>query len=173
MKNRLVVGIKLFLVAAVSGYLLFLINQLTSPVIEENRIIREEAKYSLIFPDMDSYTKEEVKEGSIGDSITIFNSDGEVIGTIYSASANNDYGSVSVLVGIDSSNKVAAVEYSLLNQTPSYASKVNNPEFLGRFVGNATSDSYADFDVKVGATYSATTSRDLVEEISKYHEGVE
>lgn len=173
MKERIVVGLKLFLVAALSGYVLFLINQLTSPVIEENRIAREEAKYALIFPDMDSYEKASIKEGFVNDQILIKDSDGMVIGYIYSAAANNDYGSVSLLVGIDQDKNVTRVEFSLLNQTPSYASKVNNPDFLGRFTGNATSTSYADFDVKVGATYSATTTRDLVDQISKYHEGVE
>lgn len=172
MREKLIVGIKLFLVAALSGGILFLINDLTAGTIEENRIKREEEKYSLIFPEMDSYEKEEVKQGSIASSITIKDETGTVIGTIYAASANNDYGSVSILVGIDGANTVSKVEYSLLNQTPSYASKVNNPEFLGRFTGNESSHNYADFDVKVGATYSATTTRDLVAEISAYHEGV-
>lgn len=169
MKEKIIVGIKLFLVAAISGGLLFLINRQTSPVIDANRIKREEEKYSLIFPEMADYEKEEVKTGSISSMITIKDESGNVIGTIYAASANNDYGSVSVLVGIDGDDEVVKVEFSLLNQTPSYASKVNNPEFLGRFTGNAASHNYTDFDVKVGATYSATTTRDLVEEISVYH----
>ena len=173
MKTRIMVGIKLFLVAALSGYVLFLINSLTKPVIDENRIIREEAKYSIIFPSMDSYEKIEVKEGSLESRIIIMDVDGEVVGSIYSASANNDYGSIAILIGIDKDSNISGVEFAMLNQTPSYASKVNNAEFLNRFIGNSTSASYADFDVKVGATYSATTTRDLVDQVSKYHEGVE
>lgn len=173
MKARIVVGIKLFLVAAVSGYLLFLINSVTKPVIDENKEIRERAKYSLIFPAMDSYEKTKIGEGVMDSVIVIKDADGIVIGSIYSAGANNDYGSIAVLIGIDKDSNIKGVEYATLNQTPSYASKVNNDEFVGRFIGNSTDTSYADFDVKVGATYSATTTRDLVDQISKYHEGVE
>jgi len=173
MKSKIIVGIKLFIVAALSGYILFLINSVTRPVIDKNRIIREEAKYSVIFPSMDSYEKIEVKEGLLEARIIIKDVDGVTIGSIYSAGANNDYGSISILIGVDKENNISGVEYTMLNQTPSYASKVSNEEFLNRFIGNATSTSYADFDVKVGATYSATTTRDLVDQVSKYHEGVE
>ncbi len=171
MKEKIIVAIKLFLVAALSGGVLFLVNNLTEDTIIENRIRREEEKYALIFPDMDFYEKEEVDSGNINSKITIMDEDGTVIGTIYAASAPNDYGSVSILVGIDGEGNVSKVEYSLLNQTPSYASKVNNPDFLGRFIGNSADHDYTEFDVKVGATYSATTSRDLVAEISEYHGG--
>ena len=173
MKDKLIVGIKLFLVAGISGFLLFGVNNLTKDTIKENKRIREEQKYTLIFPEMATYEKTELDSGNIASSIVIMDESGTVIGTIYSASANNDYGSVSVLVGINDENEISKVEYSLLNQTPSYATKVNNPEFLGLFIGNAAGHDYSDFDVKVGATYSATTTRDLVDEISKYHEGVE
>ncbi len=173
MKTRIIVGIKLFLVAALSGYVLFLINSITKPVIDENRIIREEATYSIIFPSMDSYEKIEIKEGSLDSRVVIKDVDGIIIGSIYSAGANNDYGSIAILIGIDNNNNISGVEFAMLNQTPSYASKVNNEEFLNRFIGNSTSTSYADFDVKVGATYSARTTRDLVDQVSKYHEGVE
>ncbi len=171
MREKIVVAIKLFLVAALSGGLLFLVNNLTEETIIENRIKREEEKYALIFPEMVSYEKEEVDSGNIASKITIKDENEIVIGTIYAASAPNDYGSVSILVGIDGEGKVSKVEYSLLNQTPSYASKVNNEGFLSRFIGNDANYDYTEFDVKVGATYSATTSRDLVAEISEYHGG--
>lgn len=170
MKDKMIIGIKLFLVAALSGFILFGINYITKPIIDENRVKREEEKYALIFPEISTYEK--VENAGIN-QITIYDENNTLLGYIYSSSMNNDYGSVSVLVGIDENSKIVKVEYALLNQTPSYASKVNNPEFLGKFVGNSTDENYSDFDVKVGATYSATTTRDLVDLISKYHEEVQ
>ncbi|QVK21322.1 FMN-binding protein [Mycoplasmatota bacterium] len=170
MKNKLLIGLKLFVIAALSGLALYGVNELTEDTIIENRIKREEAKYALIFPDY--YRNEKTPDEGIT-QIAIYDEEDNLLGYIYSAGANNDYGSITVLVGVNDMNEIVKVEFASLNQTPSYASKVNNDSFLGRFVGNSTSDSYLDFDVKVGATYSATTTRDLVEFISKYHEGVE
>ncbi|XMB86477.1 hypothetical protein RJG79_01380 [Mycoplasmatota bacterium WC44] len=170
MKDKIVIGIKLFLVAALSGFILFGINYITKPIIDENRVKREEEKYALIFPEISTYVK--IEDTGIN-QITIYDENNTLLGYIYSSTMNNDYGSVSVLVGINEYSEIVKVEFALLNQTPSYASKVNNPEFLGKFIGNSTDEDYSDFDVKVGATYSATTTRDLVEFISQYHEGVE
>jgi len=167
MKDKLIIAIKLFIIAALSGLALFYINRITDPVIKDNRIKREEEKYEVIFPGYDSYEKVE-------DDITqiaLYDSEKTLMGYIYSASMNNDYGSITLLVGISEADEIVKVEYALLNQTPSYASKVENDDFLGLFTLTTTSD-FEDVDVKVGATYSAATTRDLVIMISDYHEEV-
>lgn len=170
MRDKLIIGIKLFLIAAISGFLLYYINDVTKPIIDENRIKREEEKYALIFPDLSTYEKTEFESIT---KVFIYDDEEALLGYIYSSGMNNDYGSISILVGINSDDEIVRVEFASLNQTPSYASKVNNDEFLGRFVGNNTDESYIDFDVKVGATYSASTTRDLIDYISKFHEGAE
>ncbi len=171
MKDKIFIGIKLFLVAGISGLLLFFVNDFTEDKILENNVSKEESKYILIFPESESYEKVIINAG-ISTKIVAKNNDGQIIGTIYSANLLNDYGNISVLIGINLENEIVGIEYVELNQTPTYAVKVKEQQFLDKFIGNDTNTNYDDFDTRIGATYSATTVKDLVDLISKYHQEV-
>lgn len=170
--GRILIGIKLFFVAALSGVLLYFVNSMTKPVIEANQIARATEMYSNIFPEMDSFETTAVSGSAVSSVVSIYDKAGESIGAIYSASMNNDYGSITLLVGIGADGEVVNLEYSYMNQTPTYAAKVQTDAFKSKFIGRVSGDSLTDVDVKVGATYSGTTTRDLVQAILDYHEGV-
>lgn len=170
--KKLVIGLKLFGIAALSGALLYFVNGFTKPIIEEVQEQRAIEMYSNIFNDLDTFEVVTVDDTVIDYSVLIKDSSNNEVGTIYSASMNNDYGSITVLVGISIDGEIVGYEYSFMNQTPTYAAKILTDEFKANFISRTTSDSYDDVDVKVGATYSATTTKELIKAVVKYHKGV-
>ncbi|MFV0424218.1 MAG: FMN-binding protein [Bacilli bacterium] len=144
-------ALTLAIISGISALLLALVNNLTSPVIAQNRQEQTLNLYSEIFPDMTDY--EEFSSDNV-DSVLTINKDGEELGTICVATGRNSYGSVTALVGFDLDNNIVGIQYSNFSQTPGFGDKVKDQNYVEeQYVGDSASS--IDADTASGATYSS------------------
>ncbi len=148
---RINLALTLAIIAGVSALMLSLVNDITAPVIAENREKQTLELYSELFEDMTDF--EEV-DASKADSLIVVKNGQEEIGTICAASGMNGYGSITALFGFDLEDNIVGVQYSNFNQTPGFGDKVSDPEYgQTQYVGDNASN--VDADVASGATYSS------------------
>lgn len=166
MDNRLRGTITLFIIAALSGLSIFLVNNLTKDRIAANLIAKSEVLYEELFPSYDHYETVEI-EGTNMKQITMYDSSNAVEGYIYENSGVNSYGDITVLVGIDTSDNIIGVKFLTINQSPGFKETViedTEENYTGITPGDVD-----DIDTSTGATYGSTLVNDLVKEVVDYH----
>ena len=172
MKEKLITGITLFLIAAVSGLLLEQVNSLTQPVIIEAREVRINNAYRALFPTFDRFESfGDIDAEFIVDGAVVFDAQSNVLGYVYQVAALNDHGSIGLLVGIDVAGVVVDYVELDFNQTPGISAPARKTNFGFTFVSQPIERDYQAVDVSIGATRSATTLRDLFEAVSIFHGG--
>lgn len=183
MKNYLRISVILGAIALVCAAILAALNMLTSPVIEKNDEKKETETIQAIYSNYDSEKSTVESLDGLNDSITkkiiAKDSSDKVLGTLYTVTGKNAYGTITLMVAISTNNTVYQVEF--LENGQSFASTVNshvksnyhsskeevyelNPYSDGNQVevGELTQDDVKNVNVKCGATYGATLVKDLV-----------
>ena len=172
MKQKIVTGITLFLIAAVSGFLLDQVNSLTQPVIIEARADRILNAYAALFPQLDRFeTFEVVDAAPVSERVVIYDRNNNVSGYVYQVRKVNDHGSIALLVGIDQQGIVTDYVELEFNQTPGVSAPARKPNYGFTYLSQPIERDYQAIDISIGATRSAETLRDLFEAISVYHGG--
>jgi Na+-translocating ferredoxin:NAD+ oxidoreductase RnfG subunit len=172
LKEKLLTGLTLFLIAAVSGLLLDQVNSLTQPVIIEAQAERINNAYLALFPTFDRFVSLDITDAApIVDGAQVFDAQGNVLGYVYQVSALNDHGSIGLLIGIDANGVVVDYVELDFNQTPGISAPARKTNYGGTFVSQPIMRDYQAVDVSIGATRSASTLRDLFEAVSVYHGG--
>jgi Na+-translocating ferredoxin:NAD+ oxidoreductase RnfG subunit len=172
MKEKLITGLTLFLIAAISGFLLDQVNSLTQPVIIEAREDRILSAYSALFPNLVTFEATDVSDGSaVSSSVIVYDAQANVIGYIYQVGAVNDHGSIGLLVGVDGSGVVVDYVELEFNQTPGISAPARKSNYGFTFLAQPIERDYETIDVSIGATRSASTLRDLFAAVSAYHGG--
>lgn len=146
----------LCLISGICALLIALVNYVTSPIIEENKIKRENESLALIYPDC-SFTKLDNDNETIN-SIWIVEEGGETTHYIYSISGKNAYGKVTVLFGINMDGTIQKV--ILTENTESYSSKLDS--HVEENYSTPVSD-IDSIDLACGATFGAKLVKELVE----------
>jgi electron transport complex protein RnfG len=170
MNKRLKLTLTLFIIGGLSGLLISQVNTITAPIIKEMQEQKELNLYKEIFPELDSFDKVVVEEGSVIEYAELKDSEGVVVGYVYKTFANNSYGSITTLVGLSADGLVKDIKYSTFSQTPGFGDKVKNPEFMDQFKDVDASSLTVDY--VSGATYSSILVDDLVHSAIEYHGGV-
>ena len=183
MKNYLRISVILGAIALVCAAILAALNMLTSPVIAKNDEKKETETIQAIYSNYDSEKSTVESLDGLNDSITkkiiAKDSSDKVLGTLYTVTGKNAYGTITLMVAISTNNTVYQVEF--LENGQSFASTVNshvksnyhsskeeayelNPYSDGNQVevGELTQDDVKNVNVKCGATYGATLVKDLV-----------
>lgn len=157
----ILMAITLIAALAISG-----LNMLTSPIIASNDSKKEEETCQKIFASFDG-SKSSVllddENDSNNDNITKLtqakDSSGQVIGYIYKASGSNSYGDIVLLVGLDSTGKLASVKF--LTNGQSFSSEVNK-HVNSEYVEGLDSTDVNNIDTSCGATFGAKLVKKLV-----------
>lgn len=176
MLAKLKTALVLLIIGAFSGGLIYIVNEITAPIIAENELNRKIEFYSEIFevdPSVGVDFEECVSNCPEGiTEITIYSKeDGSMLGVIYSGSTKNSYGDVDVLVGINNDGSIAMVVISGSTNTPNFVKKIEQ-DYLSPFMGQDVND--VSYDSSTGATYTYGSVRDMVEKaIIAYLEGSE
>lgn len=194
MLDKLKTALVLLLIGAFSGGLIYIVNEITAPIIAANELARKIEFYSEIFdqdevvfkdcttnPD-DLIPGEEQTEEDITFELRdtcpadisetyIYDVADNYLGTVYEGQEVNSYGSVSVLVGINSDGSIAMVVINGSTNTPNFVKRIEKYN-LDNF-SNYTVDN-VEFDTATGATYTYTSVSNIVEAaIEAYNEGSE
>ncbi len=166
MVSKLKTAIVLVIIGALSGFLIWGVNELSKDGILENREIREQGYYKEIF-NLDentiiSFTKTE----NYGlEEVVLLDSSDEVIGYIYKMSDTNAYGNTIVLVGIDLEGVIQNVIISSSTNTPNYVKKVRDDNLSGLSNQNVSD---VEYDDTTAATFTYTSVKKVVDASVKY-----
>ena len=159
-KKYILTGVVLGSIAAVAAGLVAVTNLLTEKKIAQNEANAISKGISSIFGES------EIKdEGKVSDQIyvTYFyqvdykKSDLEMHGYAFKCEGSNMYGKISLIAGFDSSSNFMSLY--LVKNEQTYASTLVDKYVVPLNEGNAKLE-----DVKCGATYGATTVKEMVEE---------
>ncbi len=162
MRDDLKKAFVLFLIGAVSGLGIWVVNLATEDQIAENERNRELDFYREILTIEESYQLDTL-EVDLGDGlveVTVFELDNPTneFGLVYKGSQKNSYGDITVLVGIKD-DAILSVVISGSTNTPNFVKRVEKNN-LENFESMSVND--ITFDDKTGATFTYGSVRDVV-----------
>lgn len=180
MKDTMKLALILFLITAVSAFILSVSNQVTAPIIAEADAIKnDQAKKSLLdeseeFKEVDQALMEKikVKNPNVVQCDEGLKS-GESVGYVFKTRTPGYHGHIEFMVGISNGGKVEGIEILNHEETPGLGANILKPSFKTSFEGKAIADGlYAvkepRGDNEVQAITSATiTTNAMVNEVNK------
>jgi len=155
----------LTIIAVACGLVIGGVNAITAPIIAENERLATLASYEEVMPGLADFETLDMSTdaSSIEDKVKATDSSGDVIGYIYKASGTNGYGDMTIVISIDPQGVIIGAQYLTLNQTL-YLDRTRAN--LQLFVGTNISDLTPSGDLQGGATYSKTTTLNLLSDIA-------
>ena len=182
----------LLIIGAISGGLIYVVNEITSPIIADNELTRKIGFYSEIFEVAEGqeivYKDCTIDASDIVDEDSTFElrdacpegltetfiydkADSSLIGVVYFGSEKNSYGDVDVLVGINVDGTIANVVISGSTNTPNFVKAIEK-DYLSPFMGQLADSIEITFDTSTGASYTYGSVSDVVNAaIAAYNEG--
>ena len=148
MLYKLRIALTLLIVGLLSGGAIVFVHTVTEDRIQENRELAELEDYQEIFPDMARADEEDIDHDVIDRRAKIYNADDEQIGEIYRGHDTNNFGDITVLVGITMDFEIKQVLVSQTENTPNYYQDMP----LENLAGQSTED--ITYDTNTGATAS-------------------
>lgn len=167
MFSKLKTAFVLVVIGGLSGLIIFGVNELTYETIEANIEEQEKAYYRDIFgldDNFNMYLEVTLLDGELDQEIVIYEADslGEKIdgvnyGIAYKDIAKNNYGDITVIVGIDLDGKIAKVVIGSNNNTPTFVNKIKS-NYLDGFINQDISDYSVDTFTGASYTYGSVTN---------------
>ncbi len=157
--------ITLICVAVASALLLTGLEEITKPVIEQNREEERQEILQEFFPDMGDV--EDVEEKEIGEVKYefVFDHEGEEIGVMIENNAPGYGGDITYYLGIDMEGNVKGIRVVAHEETPGIGDAIEEEGFLEKFSGKSYEDDISEeVDHRTGATISTQGLRDSVDE---------
>ncbi len=161
MRKVLILGFKLFLLAAVAGLALGLTNMVTAGAIEEQQIKAAEAARKAVLPTAETFTEATAPEG-MKDAFAGYDASGALVGKTGTIVTKGYGGEIEITVGIDSNGTVTGVSVggSSFAETAGLGARAKEPWFMEQFIGKAAPIAIAKDGGEIDAITSATiTSR--------------
>ena len=154
------VAICIFISAAMAA-----INLITAPKIDEAQRQKEEEALSIVVPDNQGFTKQEISD--LPESVVALYSDNgsSAVAVMLSIKGYDSSNPMSVAVGFDEDGKIIKTSVISCNgETKGIGSKVSDESFLSRFSGLSDVSSV---DTISGATISSSAFKDAVADACK------
>jgi len=141
--------------------------------IEEDESFIEKNDIQSLFPNYDKVEDIALEHSIIQQVQVIFDRQNDILGKVYKVFAENDHGSIELLVGIDNNNIV--VDYLELdfNQTPGLSVVARRDNFGLQIIGSPIQENYSMVDTMNGATISSLTVLEVFEAIAQFHYSVD
>lgn len=164
MKKILHLTLFLAIISAVAGGALAAVNDLTEPIIEEQKMAGVNSTLAEFFPN-GKFSEADI-QGDVTNIQNIYLAENE--GVIYKVGVAGFKGANSVvfMVAIDNNGNFAGYSVQECNDTEGLGTRVKTEEFYGPFVG-------ASIDTKIdtlsGATVSSSAVVAGIEEVVAYH----
>ena len=180
MKETAKLAFILFLITAISAFILSVSNKVTEPIIAEaNELKNEEAKIKLLnkskeFKDLDDELLDVIKSKNA--NIVQCDeglSDGEVVGYVFQTSTPGYKGYIEFMIGISIDGKVEGIEILNHEETPGLGANIIRPSFKTSFEGKTIANGLSAVkepsrEDEVQAITSATITTDaVVDEVNR------
>ena len=157
----MILGLKLFLLAAIAGLALGITNMVTAGPIARQAILAAEAARTAVLPVASSFTEAEAPVG-LQDAYAGYDASGAYVGATGTIITDGYGGEIEITVGIDQSGAVTGVSIggSSFAETAGLGARAKEPWFAEQFVGKASPIAIAKDGGEIDAITSATiTSR--------------
>ncbi len=157
-KKYILTSVTLGAIAASSALLIGLANMVTRDRIKQNEIAKTKAGLAEIYGSNAIYGDAiEINDKNYPHLLCYYPAsiDEQVIGNVFKASGKNEFGDITLLVGVSTNNEAGQIY--LITNTQSYASTLVN-----NYVGPYNNGRVELDDVSCGATHGAELVRDLV-----------
>jgi electron transport complex protein RnfG len=153
MKEMLKYGVILGIVCLVSSSVLAVVNAVTEPNIEKQRLKQETGALSLIMPEA-SVFKPHTKEDKTNYYIA-YGQDNKIKGFIIKAEGKGYSSVIEILAGLNEKLEITDIVIISANETPGLGSRVSEPSFIGQFKGKDIA-SIDNVQAITGATISSS-----------------
>ena len=161
MRKVMILGLKLFLLAAVAGLALGLTNMVTAGAIEEQQIKAAQAARKTVLPAAETFTKAAAPEG-MKDAFAGYDASGALVGKTGTIVTKGYGGEIEITVGIDGNGAVTGVSVggASFAETAGLGARSKEPWFMEQFIGKVSPIAIVKDGGEVDAITSATiTSR--------------
>jgi Na+-translocating ferredoxin:NAD+ oxidoreductase subunit G len=150
-RNIIRLSITLAVVGIVSAAILTAVNNLTAPVIAEQRLQEYMRSVKEYFPAMTEYAEKEL-DGNYFD--LVYGSGGNLLGVIAKNITQKGYGGTIIYnLILDKDGAITGIRIVSHSETPGIGDIITKPEFQGRFTGKKH-DQLDGIDATTGATVS-------------------
>jgi len=170
MFDKLKTAFVLVVIGAISGFSIYFVNQLTEGVIADNQKGDEYLIYSELFLlDEDADITVEIIELDhevLREEVIIYDENGDIIGYVYSGRDRNNYGLVTVLVGVTTDGKIKNVDISSTGNTATFV-KIITDDYLSPFASQDINNITVDENTGASFTYSSVVL--IVESAATYY----
>ena len=136
------VGIKLFLITAISALVLAVINYVTAPIIEANNVEKQNVSMQKVLPLAKTFEKTDISALATVDfpsEVTAvykgIDDNDDVLGFAVMVSSGGYGGDISLVVGVDNELKVTGVDIVSHSETPGLGAKCKTDDFRNQFIG--------------------------------------
>lgn len=176
MFSKLKTAMVLVVIGGLSGLIIFGVNELTEDQININIEEQEKAYYRDIFgidDEFDMFLDITELDGELDQVIEIYEADAngnklndEIYGIAFKDETKNNYGDITVIVGIDLDGIITKVVIGSNNNTPTFVNKIKT-KYLDGFTGQEIID--YSVDTFTGASYTYGSVTNAVELASQYY----
>ena len=143
----------LALVSGLSGLCLSLVNDMTKPIIEEQKLAAVKDSLEVLYPGAE-FAEETVSLDSGSPIQNVYKISGSAEGYVYKVGVNGYGGEVTYLVGINKDGSYQGfVALSYDGETRGFGTRIAEPEFSDQFNGKTIDD---NIDTLAGATVTST-----------------
>lgn len=141
-KDILSVGLKLFLITAISAFVLAVVNNITAPIIERNTIEKQELAMKSVISDAVRFESADMSAlalielpCAVTNVYNAVNSQDKTIGYAVIVSTGGYGGEILLTVGIDNELKVTGIDVISHSETPGLGEKCTKAQFKDQFKG--------------------------------------
>jgi len=160
-RKILILGLKLFAIAAVAGLALGVTNMVTASAIEEQQIVAADTARRAVLPGAESFVEQTAPEGLLS-AYAGYDANGALVGKTGAITAKGYGGEIEVTVGVDANGVVTGVSVGGTNfsETAGLGARAKEAWFGEQFIGKTSPIALAKDGGEIDAITSATiTSR--------------
>ena len=161
MRNVIVLGLKLFLLAAVAGLALGLTNMITAPAIQVQAEQAADAARRAVLPAAGTFTAQTAPEG-MKDAYAGYDASGALVGKTGTIVTKGYGGEIEITVGLDMNGVITGVSIggSSFSETAGLGARAKEAWFGEQYIGKTTPIAIVKDGGEIDAITSATiTSR--------------
>ena len=161
MRKVIILGLKLFLLAAVAGLALGVTNMVTSGAIAEQQVKAAEAARRAVLPSAEHFTQQTALEG-LKDAYAGYDASGKLVGKTGTIVTKGYGGEIEITVGLDMNGVITGVSIggSSFSETAGLGARAKEAWFGEQYIGKTTPIAIVKDGGEIDAITSATiTSR--------------
>lgn len=134
------IGLILFVITAVAAALLAVVNNVTAPLIEQNKAAKQMTAMKNVISSAETFDKADFVDeaGIVTEAYTAKDSSGSTVGSCIMVSPLGYGGNINMAVGIDNEGKVTGVDIISMSETAGLGANAKKDEFKGQYTGKSS-----------------------------------